>query len=115
MQPGCLPGNRLQAPGSSRAEPEARSLKPRLGHRASPRNDLNEEQYDRDHQQNVDERADGVATDHSQQPQHEQDYSDGVQHRSLPPLAQRSLSWSRYWIRQRAITGPHIKRFEVEG
>ena len=77
-------------------KPEARSPKPPLGYGASSRNDLDEEQHDRDHQQDMDERADGVAADHSQQPQYQQDYSDGIQHGTFPPLAQRSLSWSRY-------------------
>src|SRR5262245_37810113 len=45
-----------------------------------------EKQHDRDDQQDVDEVAQGVTADHTQQPQHDQNDSDRFQHVSPPIL-----------------------------
>ena len=50
----------------------------------SPANDPDQQHDDRYHQQNVDETADGVGADQSQQPQYEQNNSDGIEHDNSP-------------------------------
>src|SRR4030065_535914 len=52
----------------------------RGSHGVSPANDSKQDDHDGDHQQNVNETADGIGADQPQEPQDEQHNSDRIEH-----------------------------------
>lgn len=62
--------------------------------RSSPLNDPDQYHDDSDHQQNMDESADDIAADHSEQPQNQKNDSNSPQHIGLRSDV-RSDSWIR--------------------
>jgi hypothetical protein len=53
-----------------------------LNHRPASTDELDEQDHERDHEQNVDEPSQGVGADDSKQPKNQQDYKDSPEHRS---------------------------------
>ena len=61
-----------------------------LSERATTAQQAHDEEHEGDDQQHMDERADGVGADDSEQPRNQQNYGYGVQHRDRPFLASSS-------------------------
>ena len=82
--------------------------KPAAAHRrldnASSLDDPNEQNDDRDDQENVDESADRVTGDQTQQPKHQQDYEDRPKHALL--LSPHTALWPHVGEERKACHSP---------